>query len=285
MQAPLKALTRLPLPALYAGGALAYFVAYHLVRWRRRLAADNLRNAFPDLPEQVRRSILRQSYRNLSAIIAEALHGFGADITEMSARVQIENPELATQYIAQGQSVVLLAAHYCNWEWLLLGASAQFALPIDVVYKTQRVEAFDAFLCEARSRFGGNLIPHKRFLFEVMKARNEPRIYALVADQTPHSHEEKHWTRFLHQDTAFYVGADKIARILKAPAIFVTMRRLRPGFYSARLRLLAAPPYARGDEATIIESYARALEEEIRSSPADWLWIHRKWKYPKPLYA
>jgi len=27
------------------------------------------------------------------------------------------------------------------------------------------------------------------------------------------------------------------------------------------------------------------LESEIRESPADWLWIHRKWKYPKPMYA
>jgi len=27
------------------------------------------------------------------------------------------------------------------------------------------------------------------------------------------------------------------------------------------------------------------LEQEIRRSPADWLWLHRKWKYDKPLYA
>ena len=26
----------------------------------------------------------------------------------------------------------------------------------------------------------------------------------------------------------------------------------------------------------------RKLEEEIRASPADWLWVHNKWKYPKP---
>ena len=34
----------------------------------------------------------------------------------------------------------------------------------------------------------------------------------------------------------------------------------------------------------IVETYARLLEAEIRESPADWLWIHRKWKYRKPLY-
>jgi KDO2-lipid IV(A) lauroyltransferase len=190
-----------------------------------------------------------------------------------------------TAHTVQGRSVVLMAAHFCNWEWLLLGAGAHLGLPIDVVYKTQRVAAFDRFLLEARGRFGGNPIPHKSFLFELMKRRAEARVYALVADQTPFSHEEKHWTRFLNQDTAFYVGADKIARILKAPVIFVAMRRLRRGYYSARLCVLAEPPYEREAGAAIIERYACALEDEIRASPADWLWIHRKWKYAKPLYA
>ena len=122
-----------------------------------------------------------------------------------------------------------------------------------------------------------------------MKRKGEARAYALVADQTPQKREEKHWSHFLNQDTAFFVGADKIARILKAPVLFVSMRRERKGFYSARLSLLATPPYERGLDgdsgAEIIERYARMLEDEIRVSPADWLWIHRKWKYAKPLYA
>jgi KDO2-lipid IV(A) lauroyltransferase len=185
--------------------------------------------------------------------------------------------------------VVLLAAHFCNWEWLLLAASAELGVPIDAVYKPQRVAFFDRFLREGRSRFGGNPIPHRSFLFEIAKRKGQARAYALVADQTPLQEEEKHWTRFLNQDTAFYVGADKIARILKAPVLFVAMRREERGRYAARLVVLAEPPYeraaARDIGAEIIERYARALEDEIRQSPADWLWIHRKWKYPKPLYA
>ena len=285
MQSLLRALTRLPLPVLDSWGWFAYFVAYYIARWRRRLASANLRNAFPEKSESERAAILRQSYRNLGTVIAESLHGFSADADEMRRRVRIENPQTITAYTSQGQSVVLLAAHFCNWEWLLLGAGAQLGLPIDVVYKTQRVEGFDRFLREARAKFGGNPIPHKSFLFEVMKRRTEARAYALVADQTPFSHEEKHWTRFLNQDSAFYVGADKLAKILKAPVIFVAMRRLRRGYYSARLTVLAEPPYDREASAAIIERYARALEAEIRASPADWLWIHRKWKYAKPLYA
>jgi len=180
---------------------------------------------------------------------------------------------------------VLLAAHYCNWEWLLLSAGVVLKIPIDAVYKPQKVKGIDDFLRARRSRFGGNPIPHQSFMFEVMKRRNEVRAYALVADHTPKHDEQKHWTRFLNQDTAFFVGADMIAKIVKAPVIYVAMRRESPGHYSVELKLLAEPPYDRDSGPEIVERYARTLEEEIRRSPADWLWLHRKWKYRKPIYA
>ena len=48
MRHVLKFLTRLPLPLLYALGRFAYFVAFHVLRWHRELAARNLANAFPE---------------------------------------------------------------------------------------------------------------------------------------------------------------------------------------------------------------------------------------------
>ena len=42
---------------------------------------------------------------------------------------------------------------------------------------------------------------------------------------------------------------------------------------------------AKGVDTGVVERYARALEGEIRRSPADWLWVHRKWKYGRPRAA
>ncbi len=278
----LRALTRVPLPILYALGWLAYFVCFEVLRWRRNLARANLRGAFPEKAPAEIESLLRRSYRNLGTLIAEAIHGFGATREEMAHRVRLENPELPLRYFREGHSVVLLAGHFCNWEWLLSGTAARLGMPIDAVYKPQRLPAVDRFLRKARGRFGSNLIPVRTFLHEVVRRRKDARVYGLVADQTPMAQEDKHWTVFLHRDTAFYTGAGKIARIVRAPVIFVAMQRLRRGHYTARFQLLAEPPYAAASEKAVIEAYARALEAEIRTSPADWLWVHRKWKYPKP---
>jgi KDO2-lipid IV(A) lauroyltransferase len=80
------------------------------------------------------------------------------------------------------------------------------------------------------------------------------------------------------------MGAAQIARITRAPVFFVGMHRLRRGHYQATLQLLAEPPYT-DSNSDIIERYVRLAETHIAQYPADWLWMYRKWKYKKPLYA
>ena len=280
----LKFLSRLPIRVLYALTDVIYLLVYHVWRFRRRLSSENVRRSFPDKSEREIEKIVAISYRNAFDMIAEVLKGPVIAPDELRQRMRIQNIELLAPYLAANRPVVLLASHHCNWEWLLLASCLELKVSVDAVYKPLRVAAIDRFMFEARSRFGGNPIAVKDFLVEVIKRRTSARIFALVADQTPRHGEEKHWTRFLNQDTAFFVGADKIARIVRSPVFFVGIARTRRGYYEATLQLIAEPPYT-GEGADIIESYARAAELHIARYPADWLWMYRKWKYKKPFYA
>jgi Kdo2-lipid IVA lauroyltransferase/acyltransferase len=275
----LKSLTRIPLPVMYAIGWVVYFVAFRIMRWRRDRAELDLRNAFPEKDAAERARILCRAYRNLADTLMEAIWGFGASADALTRRVTFENPELVEHCIAVNQSVVLLTAHYGNWEWLSLAAGVRFGITIDVVYQRQRIEAIDTFLREARARFGSRFVPREEFIFDLMSRAGKPRAYALIADQTPkHKNDPRHWTRFLGQDTAFFRGAGKIAQFLDAKVLYVTMRRVRRGYYSVRLSVLADPPYEPDANEMIVERYARSLEGDVRASPADWLWLQNKWK-------
>jgi hypothetical protein len=35
----------------------------------------------------------------------------------------------------------------------------------------------------------------------------------------------------------------------------------------------------------ITERYARCVEAQVRASPPDWTWSHRRWKLRRPMYA
>jgi Kdo2-lipid IVA lauroyltransferase/acyltransferase len=284
----LRSLGRLPLTTLYGFSWAVYFVTFHVLRWRRDLAVRNIARSFPEKSPAERALILKQSYRNMSEVFVELLWGWRASAEDLKARMVIDNPELVARFVAERRSTILLTAHVCNWEWLLPGGGAHFGIPIDAVYKPIRLPSLDAYMREARSRFGGRPIPIKSFAYELLRRAGEVRGYGLVADQTPLKNMEKHWTRFLNQDTAFFVGVETIARFLEAPVVYVAMRRLKRGHYAVRLHVLAEPPYDLTEEAEaeagawIVEAYARKLEKEIRASPPDWLWVHNKWKYPKP---
>jgi KDO2-lipid IV(A) lauroyltransferase len=281
----LDALTRLPLPVLYAIGRGVRFLAFHVVRWRRAIAMENIAAAFPEHSPAEHAAILRASYDNLADVLAETVWAYGASAAALRERVTIEGGDLITGPVANGESLLLLAGHFCNWEWLLLAAGVRLQVPVDAVYKPPRQRVFDDFLRDGRARFGGNPVAYKGFLLEVIRRRAKARCYAMVADQTPIAQDDKYWTRFMGRDTAFYTGADTLARTIKAPVLFVAMQRRARGRYHVTVLPIASPPHARGDGHPIVETYVRLLEAQIRESPADWLWIHRKWKYAKPLYA
>lgn len=281
----LTSLTRVPLGLLYGIGWVVDLIIYHLLRWRRDQVEGDVAKAFPDKPADERAAIVRASYRNLAEIVMETFWGFGASADELRRRVVFENPEVVDRCAAAKQSVVLLTPHFCNWEWLLLAGGATFGLPIDAVYQTVRLRSVDAFLRDARSRFGGRPFPREDFVYELMARAGTPRAYGLIADQTPPPSQRKHWTRMLNRDTAFFVGAESITKFLDATVLYVDMRRVRKGHYAVRFTVLAEPPYESEvgpDESPIMEAFARQLERAVIERPAQWLWVQKRWKYPKP---
>ncbi|MGI9245281.1 MAG: hypothetical protein ACR2I8_01035, partial [Steroidobacteraceae bacterium] len=92
---------------------------------------------------------------------------------------------------------------------------------------------------------------------------------------------EKHWLEFLHQDTAFYMGPELMARALRTQLIFVRMHRSGRGRYALELTALNEP----GEKlrnGMLTERYARHLEAWIRDDPAGWWWGHKRWKLQPP---
>src|ERR1700737_436214 len=123
-----------------------YFVAFYLMHWRRDRAEHDVANAFPEKDLAERAAIVRRAYRNLADTLMETFWGFGASAEAIKKRVTFENPELVTACFDAERSVILLTAHYGNWEWLSLAAGAHFGITIDVVYHPQSAPPFDFFV-------------------------------------------------------------------------------------------------------------------------------------------
>jgi len=263
---------------------LAYLLAYYLVRHRRGVIGGQLAKVFADAGAAERAKIHRQFLRNYCDVAVEILKSATISAAEMRARVRIVNLDLALEQLRAGQSVLLVTSHLCNWEWLLQGVALQLGYPLDVAYKPLRDAWAERLMLKIRSRFGARLVPAQRLLADHLQRRGIVRALAMNADQTPAPAERHYWTTFLGQDTAFYIGAEQIARGTRLPVIYVAMRRSARGRYAVELSRLwdGREPTAHGE---ITERYARACERDVLASPADWLWSYRRWRLQKPLYG
>lgn len=275
-----KLLSRLPLPLLYAVSTLMAFVLYRIVRYRRRVVADNLQHAFPELSANERRRIERGVYRHLCDVGFETIAALRMPRAALQQRVTLENPEVLLRYKNDKQGVLFLTAHQGNWEWLLHVVSDDMGCPIDAVYKTLHNPLFDALVFEARTR-SGKPIEFKNAGREMLRRRREFRGFAMLADQAPFKRDKRYWHMFFGRPGSFYLGPQVIAEAAQYPVVYVSMTKQRRGHYSARFEVLAEPPYRKGGFA-ILDRYIAALESAIRAQPEIWMWSNRKWKHHPP---
>lgn len=274
----IKLLSTLPLAVLYLFSDILYFFMLHVLRYRKKVVVQNLKKSFPDKSDEEISKITKAFYKNLADLTVETLKMPSIKKDEIVKRVKFKNIDLPNSYLNKGSSILVLTGHQCNWEWLLLACSIHSEYPIDGVYKPMHIESLDKLFLDMRSRFGANPLPMKDVFRSVIRNKNEVRVLALVADQTPPHGEIQHFTDFLSQNTPFFVGADKIAQHTQYPVLFVEMIRLKRGYYEAEFHVVKEAPYKKG-AFEIIEAYAKLLEKSINKHPSDWLWSHKRWKY------
>jgi KDO2-lipid IV(A) lauroyltransferase len=160
----------------------------------------------------------------------------------------------------------------------------QLGYPLDAAYKPLHDPWAERLMLGVRSRFGAHLIPAKELLADFLRRRDVIRALAMNADQAPVSTDKRYWTQFLGQDTAFYIGAEQIARATRLPIVYLVMRRVGRGYYEVEMQQLWDGREILEANA-ITERYARACEIDVLKSPADWLWSYRRWRLQKPLYG
>src|SRR5580692_5575970 len=280
----IKFISRLPMRALYAFSSFLYLLAFYVVRHRHQVIREQLQKVFPQMSEAEREVIHKRFLKNFCDVMVEVLKSVSMTEADMRAQVQMVNVGLVRQYLDAGQSLMFVTSHLCNWEWLLHGVTLHLGYPVDAAYKPLHDAWAERMMLGVRSRFGARLVPAKDLLADFLRRRGIVRAVAMNADQAPVSTDKRYWTQFLGQDTAFYVGAEQIARGTRLPIMYLVMRRVRRGAYEVEVRQLW-DGRERLDPNAVTERYARACEADVLANPADWLWSYRRWKLKKPLYG
>ena len=278
------ALSRLPLRVHYGFADWILFpMMYYVVRYRRRLVATNLRNAFPDKTETERKQIARAFYHQFCDTMVEAIYGFRCSDEEMRQRVVFEHMDEVNRLVDAAGGGIFMLAHFGNWEWM---ASIQQWESPGVkelnVYRQLKNQAMDRLMLALRAKRGGECVEKRRILREMVRYRaaHQPVTIGLLSDQKPRPEVARNWMTFLNQETGWLDGGEVLGKKFGYPVFYLYITRERRGYYHVDMKTLAADPKNTA-EGEITTAYARVLEQNIQEQPHLWLWTHNRWKWKK----
>ena len=279
----LIAVAKLPMGLWYGFTAVLVFIVLRVLRYRVDTVRSQMASCFTErTPAQINQLVAAHYYQ-VGQVVAEAFKAADMTPEQFSARVAVRNAHIPRQLLAAGRPIILVAAHQANWEWILHALALHLGAPLDVGYKPIKAPWAQHMMYAIRTRFGAHLVPAKELLADMLKRRNIVRGIAMLGDQEPLHDSQKHWTTVLGRETAFYMGAEQMARATRYAGLFVAMRRLRRGYYEIDFAPLCGDG-ERQEPGEFTERYARLVEIEILAAPQDWTWGHRRWKLRKGLY-
>lgn len=256
------------------------FVFYYLIPIRKRTVLKNLRLAFPDWSESKINKTAWENYKSISVTLIEILLLENLSVDELTDAVNCPNKNLILEKFSEGKGVILLSAHFGNWELVALSVSKQIGIPFSVIVKPQSNQFASNRMNKYRAKWGNKIVPlgiSVRTIYQELKAKN---IIAMVADQRGPADGMR--VNLFGIQSATYDGPASLAVKTGAPMIYGISIRQPDYSYLLVLEEVDTSNLPSNEEEKIKEITQRhtsILERAIRQHPEQWFWMHNRWKY------
>jgi KDO2-lipid IV(A) lauroyltransferase len=266
--------------ALQVGNGVGLLI-YLLWGSRRKIALENLRSALDRGAITLvsdPRSVIRQNFANLGKSLIELIkiyYGFGDSVFRT---VELKGAENFRKAQKRGKGVISITGHCGNWELMGIYMSVNLG-EISVVARRQNNFYINSFIERTRERFGNSVIYKEGALRKILSALKKKETVGILMDQSV-IRSEGLIIHFLGRNAYAMKTPAIIARKTGTPVVPAFIRRTERGHVIEIGEEIPLDTSADSDAALFNDTvnFSRTIEDFIRQYPADWLWIHRRWK-------
>ena len=265
--------------AQWLGRRLGRFV-FGVLGYRRDVTLSNLRRAFREKTDLALEEIARGAYENIGISLLELLWFPRLTCKRVLKAVRFDKPEILTKAYEKGKGVLILTAHFGNWELLGQAIYVHFGFPINGLAKTQSNRLVNRSIDRRRARLGPKVIPMETSLREVLRALRNGELVAIVADQA--APKENVSVEFFGTMVPTHQGPSVFSLKVGSPIVAVFAVRAADGTYDARMMEVPSEDLTGPSEENIVEltrRHVKITEDFIRKFPDQWLWMHKRWKH------
>ncbi len=261
-------------------------ILYRFIPYRRRLILANIQQVFADkLAPAQQIHLAKAYYSHLATSLKEGVQLRFMSEQTLKDKVRVIGHEHMLAVIAQNKGVLVLTGHFGNWEFAPLGGVLNFKAfqgQFHFIRRTLRFKALERMMFNNYYKAGLNVIPKKNSLDKVCSALEQNHAVIFVLDQHASLvNRDGIAVEFFGKKAGTYRSLATLARHTAVPVVPAAGYRLADGTHV--LEFFAPLPWRDYDstqEALYQNTlaYNQALERIILTNPAQWNWMHRRWK-------
>lgn len=251
---------------------------FYILGKRRKIALDNLRLAFGKEKSEIEiKRIAIQSFENLGMLGVEFIW-IPKIVKNLGRFVRIKS-DAAREALRQGKGLIFTVSHFGNWEWMAISSAAD-GLPMHAIARPLRNPFVYSYIKKLRGATGLECIDKHGAIRGVMRTLEQKEVVAILIDQ--HEREGSVRVPFFGRD-AWTTTIPAMLALKKGVPVIPAFFFRECGTWS-RVVMADKPleTIKTGDyERDIYENtkqYLKAIEDEVRRRPGDWLWMHRRWR-------
>ena len=276
----LKLLQRLPLRLQAALGRGLGWLFWHLASARRKVALRNLALCLPEMDEAERVRIAREHFGWLGRSLLERGLLWYASPERLRSLIQVEGDVGLAERSAR--PVMWLVPHFLALD--VAGTATQLfqTRRVGSIYQTQSNPIFDDAMRRGRLRFGGGeVFPRSDSAKPLIRAIKRGDAFFNLPDMDFGARDAA-FVPFFGVPAATLLAPSRMARALNM-VVQPVVAELLPGGEGYRVRFLPAwTDFPSADAEADTARMNRWIESEIRRNPAQYLWVHKRFKTRPP---
>ena len=255
------------------GSLLGWFM-YRFLPERRVYASINLKLCFPEFSDTQRQQLLKEHFTSLGKGMIETAIAWWTPANRLQKLHRVEGLEHFDAALEKGKGVILLGAHFTTLE---IGVHL-LALhrPFRAMYREHNNPLFDAIMRKRRESY----LEHtheRRDVRGTMRSLKQNKVLWYAPDQ---DYGRKHsvFAPFFGVPAALITATSRMSKLSGAEVVpFFQTRREDGSGYDLKL-LPALENFPSDDDVADATAINHVIEEEIRLQPAQYLWVHRRFK-------
>ncbi len=249
---------------------------YHLSKRRREITIDNLTQAFPSKNEEEIKTLAKEVFIELSKTVTEILF-MVSDRFDIDAAVVNKEEALAKlQSIKKAHpgAWIIMTAHFSNWE-LAAHFLAKHGYPMLAVGREGDNKLIDKNITiPFREKYGSRSIYKNKAGVSILKSLKRDETVGVLIDQKSDQKKGvkvKFFGRDVYTTSIVAVMKEK----LDVTVVPIFLARVGEGKYEL---IVNDPVEETGDIVRMTQAYNDEMEQIIRKYPAQWFWMHNRWR-------